>query len=97
MRDELVRRGVPPGAIATDQTGTSTRRSVRAVARLGGPSRALFVSSGYHVHRVVSEARRHGIDAIAAPVPERSRVARQEAREVVAVCAYALTAPLAWA
>jgi vancomycin permeability regulator SanA len=96
MRDELVRRGVPAGAIAIDETGTSTRRSARAVARLGGGRRALFVSSGYHVHRVVSEARRHGIDAIAAPVPERRRAARQEAREVVAVLAYALTARIAW-
>jgi vancomycin permeability regulator SanA len=93
MREELLRMGVPPGAISIDETGTSTRRSVRAVARRGGSPRVLFVSSGYHLRRVISEARRHGLDAAGAPVPERRRSLRQEAREVAALWGYALSAP----
>lgn len=94
MREELCRQGVPAGAILVDETGSSTRRSIRAVAGLlPGRPRVLFVSSAYHVHRVLSEARRNGLDAVAAPVPLRTRRAgRQHAREVIAICAYAVTA-----
>jgi vancomycin permeability regulator SanA len=97
MRWALVRMGVPVTAIELDESGASTRRSVRAVARrVDYRERVIFVSSRYHMYRVVAEARRHGIDAIASPVPQRRRPLRQEVREVCAVCVYALTASPAW-
>jgi SanA protein len=93
MRDSLLHLGVPDRAIEMDEAGISTRRTVAAARQYG---RVLVVSSPYHLHRILGEAGRQGVDA--APVPARTPLmarrlwARQVLREVAAVWWYALSA-----
>ncbi len=102
MRGALLRRGVPLDAIMIDEGGTSTRRTISGARREGrGRWRCvLLVSSPYHMHRIVSEAHRQGLDCIPCPalaMPGTRRSAgsvRQHAREVAAVWWYAISAPL---
>jgi vancomycin permeability regulator SanA len=99
MRAALIRLGVPANAILTDETGSSTRRSIAGLKRLGiGRWRsALFVSSSYHLHRILAEAHRQGVTAAASaavstPITQRfGPRTRQRAREVAASWWYALT------
>ena len=97
MRDALVARGVDPADIAVDDTGVSTRRAVSAAVRHGAGRwrRVIAVSSPYHMHRIVAEARRQGLAVVASPAATtpitratRARV-RQTLREVIAVWLYA--------
>lgn len=91
MRRRLVQLGVPEAAIEVDESGTSTRRSVRAVAqRVQSRERVVFVSSAYHLPRIAAEARRRGLNASVSAVPARASL-RQELREAVARVAYAVT------
>jgi len=91
MRRRLVQLGVPTAAIEIDETGTSTRRSVRAVTRrVAAGDRVIFVSSAYHLPRVKAEARRRGLNASVSAAPARASL-RQEVREAVARVAYAVT------
>ncbi|MGI8558821.1 MAG: YdcF family protein [Solirubrobacteraceae bacterium] len=105
MRDALVRRGVPPDAVIVDEASTSTRRAV-AATRLRGTrlrwERVVFVSSGYHIHRILREAERQSVAAVGhAPraddrPPTRASTAQpllQKAREIAAVWWYAASAP----
>jgi uncharacterized SAM-binding protein YcdF (DUF218 family) len=93
MRDSLVRLGVPVEAIEVDAEGVSTRRTVAAARAYG---RVLAVSSPYHLHRILREARRQGVNA--APVPARTAMSlllrrpRQALREIAAVWWYAASA-----
>jgi vancomycin permeability regulator SanA len=93
MRDSLLRAGVPRDAIEIDEAGMSTRHTIAAARRYG---RVLVVSSPYHLHRILGEAGRQGVDA--APVPARAprsirrRRVRQALREVAAVWWYAASA-----
>jgi uncharacterized SAM-binding protein YcdF (DUF218 family) len=69
----LETRGVPPGRIVLEETGTDTLSSARAVARvlhargLGAP--VFAASSGYHVPRCVVLLRLLGVAARAAGPP----------------------------
>ena len=91
MRRRLVQLGVPEPAIDIDESGTSTRRSVRAVAnRVRTDEPIIFVSSAYHLPRVNAEARRRGLNASASAASARVSL-RQELREAVARVAYAVT------
>jgi vancomycin permeability regulator SanA len=93
MRDSLVRLGVPAESIEVDREGISTRRTITAARRY---RRVLAVSSPYHLHRILREARRQGVEA--SPVSARTWPARarkrlhQGLREVAAVWWYALSA-----
>lgn len=70
MRMLLRHAGVPERAILSEQA-TSTRETVVAAIRRGaGDWRCvLAVTSRYHMHRVLAEARRQGLPAIGCPVP----------------------------
>lgn len=101
MRRALVALGVPHEAILIEETGSSTRRTVEAIERLGGCrwERILVVSSPYHLYRIVGEARRRGLPVVGSAPREtplttrlRPRV-RAHLREVVAAWWYALTPP----
>ncbi len=101
MQRVLVEAGVPEQATIVEETGSSTRRTLAAVERIGNGrwNRILMVSSPYHMYRIIGEARRLGLPVVASPAPEtpimkrlRPRV-RQSLREVAAVWWYALTAP----
>src|SRR5262245_45184927 len=101
MQRALVDAGVPAQATLIEETGSSTRRTLAAVERLGNGrwSRILMVSSPYHMYRIMGEARRLGLPVVASPAPGtpimkrlRPRV-RQTLREVAAVWWYAPTAP----
>ena len=101
MQRALIAAGVPEDAILIEETGSSTRRTLAAVERIGGGrwSRILMVSSPYHMYRIVGEAQRLGLPVVASPAPttpimQRFRPhLRQSLREVAAVWWYALTAP----
>lgn len=95
----LVGRGLPAAAVLTDETCPSTRAALAATRRhaTGRWASVLLVSSPYHLHRIMSEARRWGVNAVASPtgrtpvmVRLRPRV-RQTLREVAAVWWYAVT------
>ncbi len=91
MRGRLVQLGLPPAVIEADESGVSTRRSVRAVARrVHAGDHVVFVSSAYHLPRVAAEARRQGLSASVSAAPARVSL-RQEVREAAARIAYAVT------
>lgn len=106
----LRERGVPDEALVLDDAGVTTRATVANLATLGAGAwrKVLAVSSTFHVYRIVEEARRQGITALAAPArrgppPDFASAlpllwfdVRQYAREVVAVWAYRLSAGRAW-
>jgi uncharacterized SAM-binding protein YcdF (DUF218 family) len=101
MQRALVEAGVPEEATIVEETGSSTRRTLAAVERIGNGrwNRILMVSSPYHMYRIIGEARRLGLPVVASPAPGtpimkrlRPRV-RMSLREVAAVWWYALTAP----
>jgi vancomycin permeability regulator SanA len=90
MKKRLEQLGVPDAAIEIDESGTSTRRSVRAVTkRVSAGERVIFVSSAYHLPRVRAEARRRGVNTSVSAAPARASL-RQELREAVARVAYAV-------
>lgn len=106
----LRERGVPDEALVLDDAGVTTRATVANLATLGAGAwrKVLAVSSTFHVYRIIEEARRQGITALAAPArrgppPDLASAlpllwfdVRQYAREVVAVWAYRLSAGRAW-
>ncbi len=106
MRAYLVRGGVPAGAVMADDESPTTRRAVAAARRHGmGSERLLFVTSHYHLHRVLREAERQSLEAdghACAPARDSGEGAwpgsngwalLQAAREIVAVWWYALGLP----
>lgn len=98
MANYLVDAGVDADAVSS-LDGATTRRSMAAVAD-AGYSRILVVSSPYHLHRAVAEARRHGLTAVGCPAPgspEQADPAMRRLRtatEVVASAWYALPAAI---
>jgi len=97
MRAELVRLGVSSEAIELDPSGSSTRRTIATLRRLGMQS-AVAVSSRYHLPRIAAEARRQGVPLATSAAPavsSRRRYLRQTAREVAALWWYAITPPRA--
>jgi uncharacterized SAM-binding protein YcdF (DUF218 family) len=93
MAGALISAGIPGSAVEIDDRGTCTRETVHLAADYAGAEaeRVMLVSSPYHLHRLSIEARRTGLDAsVSAPsatpiTRNRRRLARQRAREVLAV------------
>ena len=97
MRSHLISSGVPAGSISVEPARSTRETIARASERLGSEP-AIAVTSHYHMHRVLSEARRVGLTLHACPTgPVRSPRAvrswmytqRNIAREVAAVWYYA--------
>jgi len=94
MAAYLSAAGVPAGAVRSIP-GSTTRRSLGSASGTGLTT-VLAVTSPYHVHRVVTEARRHGLVAIPAPAPHSPEQATPGIRrlrtgtEVAASAWYAL-------
>jgi SanA protein len=63
MKEDLVRRGVPPDAIYCDYAGFRTLDSIVRAERVFGQRRFMVVSQRFHNERAVFLARRHGLDA----------------------------------
>ncbi len=70
MAEALASLGVPPEVIAVDEDGASTRETLRSVSVLHPGARVLAVSSGYHLHRILEEARRQGVRALGCPATQ---------------------------
>jgi vancomycin permeability regulator SanA len=93
MARALVQAGVPGSAVEVDDRGTCTRATIAVAsdyARVGA-AQVVLVSSPYHLYRLSVEARRMGLAAsVSAPATtpitrNRGHLARQRAREVVAI------------
>lgn len=71
MKSQLIARGVPAEAVVVDDNGSTSRRALAAVSRLGRGRWRTFclVSSPYHMHRLMKEADRRKLPVTAAPVP----------------------------
>ena len=100
MRAMLLESGVPAPAVIPDDGGVTTRKAVHSAKRFenGAWRRVIVVSSTYHILRILQEARRQGIKAIACPAAgsgpfnlrRRLFYVRQYQREIMAVPAYAV-------
>jgi vancomycin permeability regulator SanA len=97
MRSHLISSGVPAASLSVAPARSTRETVARAFERLGSEP-AIAVTSHYHMHRVLSEARRVGLRLHACPTgPVRSPRAvrswmhtqRNIAREVAAVWYYA--------
>jgi SanA protein len=64
MKRELVRRGVPEGAILLDYAGFSTLDSVIRVHRVFGQERFTVISQEFHNERALYIARHHSLEAV---------------------------------
>lgn len=72
MRDALIARGVPVGAITLDYAGFRTLDSVVRARSVFGLDRLTIVTDDFHVARALFLARKAGIEAVALqskPVP----------------------------
>jgi vancomycin permeability regulator SanA len=100
MAEFLLRSGLPAHAVLADEACPSTRSALAAIRRhaTGRWNTVLLVSSPYHLHRIMSEARRWDVSAIGCPTgrtPVMVRLrprTRQILREVAAIWWYAITA-----
>jgi vancomycin permeability regulator SanA len=63
MRDWLLARGIPTGAVVRDFAGRDTYDSCTRAGRIFGVERVLVVSQGYHLPRAVTTCRAVGLDA----------------------------------
>ena len=84
MARQLVEAGYPETAIRTEETGTDTLSSVRAVARMvrpvGPPPRVYACTSAYHLPRCLLLLRLAGIRAHACPPPPVPAATRRSLR-----------------
>ncbi|MFW5842832.1 MAG: SanA/YdcF family protein [Spirochaetota bacterium] len=64
MKQELLRRGVPEGAILLDYAGFSTLDSVIRVHRIFGQERFTVISQEFHNERALYIARHHSLEAV---------------------------------
>lgn len=65
IRDELIRRGVPPARIYRDYAGFRTLDTVLRARDVFGLEESLFISQPFHNERALFLARRHGLAAYA--------------------------------
>lgn len=75
MAKAIAYLGVPASALVLEERSRNTRDNARYTAELTqrlGLKRVLLVTSSVHMPRAYAEFRRAGVDAYAAPVPERS-------------------------
>ena len=63
MRNYLVSQGVPASVVVRDFAGRDTYDSCVRASRVFGVTRAIVVSQGYHVPRVVTVCRAVGVEA----------------------------------
>jgi uncharacterized SAM-binding protein YcdF (DUF218 family) len=84
MARQLIEAGYPEAAIRTEETGTDTLSSVRAVARVIrtiGPAPPVYAcTSAYHLPRCLVLLRLAGIRAHAAPPPPVPAATRRSLR-----------------
>jgi uncharacterized SAM-binding protein YcdF (DUF218 family) len=84
MARQLIEAGYPEAAIRTEETGTDTLSSVRAVARVIrtiGPALPVYAcTSAYHLPRCLVLLRLAGIRAHAAPPPPVPAATRRSLR-----------------
>lgn len=64
MRRWLVERGVPARRVVPDPAGFDTYDSCARASRVFGVSRAIVVTSSYHLPRAIALCRHSGIDAV---------------------------------
>ena len=64
MKNELIRRGVPAGAIYMDFAGFRTLDSVVRSKEVFGIEQSIIVTQEFHGKRAVYIARQYGIDAV---------------------------------
>jgi hypothetical protein len=71
MRELLIERQVPADSVVVDDRGSTSRRALVSVASSAHARGCalLLVSSPYHMHRLMVEARRQGLRALPAPAP----------------------------
>lgn len=67
MRRFLIDLGVPPEAIETEGNSLNTLQNIRNVRQMVGDARVALVTSGYHMPRALSLARRGGLNVGAFP------------------------------
>jgi SanA protein len=87
MRRDLLRRGVPPGALREDRGGLRTYLSLLRAKERFGCRRPLIVSQPFHLERALFIARALGMKAegYAAAAPEGTPAARRmRLREIAA-------------
>ena len=63
MREGLIKRGVPAGAIREDFAGVRTYDSVRRARGVFGQTRLVIVSQRFHLARAIFLARQTGVEA----------------------------------
>lgn len=87
MREELVKRGIPPGDIVNDHAGFRTLDSVVRAQSVFGQKRIIVVSQRFHIQRAIFIAHAHDMEAYGyvARDPRSSRsTAKVMAREYLA-------------
>ena len=80
MARELVRRGVPEGAVVRERCSLSTRQNARFAAEVlsrRGIARATVVTCAWHAPRAASLFRMHGVSVDVLPVPAAPAPARR--------------------
>lgn len=73
MRDFLIRKGIPPAAIITDNQGDNTLKTVQNTAKLKSNyhiESIIVVSQYYHITRTKMLFRKNGFDKVFGASPE---------------------------
>lgn len=81
MRAYLADRGVPESALIEGRPGSNTRQTVSTMATLD-LAPYVAVSSGYHSYRILAEARRRGVAAVASAPPVTPETGRLRSHAV---------------
>lgn len=86
MRQALLKRGLPDGALLLDRAGSRTLDSVVRAKKVFGIREMIIVSQQFHDERALFIADRHGITAIAYAAEDVSRLGgmKVKLREVLA-------------
>lgn len=97
-RTYVMQAGVPDTAILLENEGRTTHQSLRAVARMleaRGMEEAIVVSDGFHLFRVWTAARHHGLRVRTSPARPDEPVLTQLGRQPMYFLAESVKAPLA--
>jgi uncharacterized SAM-binding protein YcdF (DUF218 family) len=97
-RNYLLRSGLPDSVLLVEATGRATAPSMRAAAtvlRAAGGSRAVLVSDGFHMLRLVVVARRFRLTPFGSPAPQ-SPIRSNWRRQAAYFLAESLKAPVAF-
>lgn len=87
-------RGIPDSALVVVPAGSSSAASLRAVAmRLGGPTRVILVSDGFHLLRLSIIARGLGQTPLGSPAPD-SPIRANRRREALYLLGESLKVPI---